>query len=112
MFPWNTALMLGLVKPLSVPVIVFFRSRRDLLLENFARRQQLAVLKRRYPRPRLAVSGQTFLGDIAPVLVSPEASTDCRSTGNGGAMAPRRLQTLLDLALAASNSLRQEVRQR
>jgi transposase InsO family protein len=52
--------MLGLVKPLSVPVIVFFRSRRDLLLENFARRQQLAVLKRRYPRPRLAVSDRLF----------------------------------------------------
>jgi hypothetical protein len=39
--------MLRLVKLLSVPVIMFFRSRRDLLLENLALRQQLAVLKRR-----------------------------------------------------------------
>jgi hypothetical protein len=60
MFPWNTALMLCLVKLLPVPVIVFFRSRRDLLLENFALRQQLAVLKRRDPRPRLAVSDRLF----------------------------------------------------
>jgi hypothetical protein len=36
MFSWNTALTLCLVKLLPVPVIVFFRSRRDLLLENFA----------------------------------------------------------------------------
>ena len=30
-----------------------FHSRRSLVLENFALRQQLAVLKRRRPRPRL-----------------------------------------------------------
>ena len=60
MFPWNTALVLCLVKLLPVPVIVFFRSRRDLLLENFALRQQLAVLKRRGPRPRMAVSDRLF----------------------------------------------------
>ena len=60
MFPWNTALVLCLVKLLPVPVILFFRSRRDLLLENFALRQQLAVLKRRDPRPRMAVSDRLF----------------------------------------------------
>jgi hypothetical protein len=60
MFPWNTALVLCLVKLLPVPVIVFFRSRRDLLLENFALRQQFAVLKRRDPRPRVAVSDRLF----------------------------------------------------
>jgi putative transposase len=52
--------MLCLVKLLPAPVIVFFRSRRDLLLENLALRQQLAVLKRRYPRPRMAVSDRLF----------------------------------------------------
>jgi hypothetical protein len=34
--------MLRLVKLLLVPVIRFFSSRRDLLLENLALRQQLA----------------------------------------------------------------------
>ena len=52
--------MLCLVKLLPAPVIVFFRSRRDLLLENYAIRQQLDVLKRRYPRPRMAVSDRLF----------------------------------------------------
>jgi len=30
-----------------------FRSRRSLVLENLALRQQLGILKRRHPRPRL-----------------------------------------------------------
>ena len=36
------------------------RSRRDLLLENLALRQQLAVLKRRTPHPRFAASEKLF----------------------------------------------------
>jgi hypothetical protein len=34
-------------------LIRLFRSRRDLVFENFVLRQQLAVLKRRHPRPKL-----------------------------------------------------------
>jgi putative transposase len=52
--------MLCLLRLLPVPVIRFFRSRRDLLLENFALRQQLAVLKRRHSHPRLAVTDRLF----------------------------------------------------
>jgi putative transposase len=37
-----------------------FRSRRHLLLENLALRQQLAVLKRRHPKPRLALVDKLF----------------------------------------------------
>jgi putative transposase len=35
-------------------------SRRDLLLENLALRQQLIALKRKHPRPRIAVSDKFF----------------------------------------------------
>src|ERR1035438_1722134 len=35
-------------------------SRRNLLLENLALRQQLAVLKQRHPQPRFAVSDKMF----------------------------------------------------
>jgi transposase InsO family protein len=35
-------------------------SRRDLLLENLALRQQLAVLKQRRPKPRIAASDKMF----------------------------------------------------
>lgn len=37
-----------------------FWSRRDLLLENLALRQQLAVFAARHPRPRLAAPGRLF----------------------------------------------------
>jgi len=36
------------------------RSRRDLLLENLALRQQLSVLKQRHPQPRFAISNKLF----------------------------------------------------
>jgi transposase InsO family protein len=58
-----------------------FRSRRDLLLENLALRQQLAVLARRNPQPRLTQSDRMFwvaLHRLWPgwrqtlVLVQPE----------------------------------------
>ena len=37
-----------------------FRSRRDLVLENLALRQQLAVLRRKHPKPRLAAIEKLF----------------------------------------------------
>jgi putative transposase len=41
-------------------ILTFFRTRRTLLLENLALRQQLAALKRRHPRPRLAAFDRFF----------------------------------------------------
>jgi transposase InsO family protein len=52
--------MLRLLKLLFVLVTQLFRSRRDLLLENLALRQQLAVLKQRRPQPRFASSDRLF----------------------------------------------------
>ena len=41
-------------------ILRLFCDRRRLLLENLALRQQLAALKRRHPRPRLAVFDRVF----------------------------------------------------
>jgi hypothetical protein len=41
-------------------VVRLFRSRGQLVLENLALRQQLAVLKRRHLRPRLALIDKLF----------------------------------------------------
>jgi putative transposase len=41
-------------------LIRLFRCRVDLAVENLALRQQLAVLKRRHPRPRLALVDKLF----------------------------------------------------
>src|SRR5580700_4374440 len=41
-------------------IIRTFRSRRGLMLENLALRQQLAVLKRKHPRPKLSQLDKLF----------------------------------------------------
>jgi putative transposase len=41
-------------------LIRLFRSRRNLVLENLVLRQQLAVLKRRHPRPSLGLFDKLF----------------------------------------------------
>ena len=56
----QTCLMLRLLMLLSALPICFFRSRRDLLLENLALRQQLAVLKRRRPQRRFDAMDRLF----------------------------------------------------
>ena len=58
--PYDTDFMLCLLRFLVVFLIRIFRSRRDLLLENLALRQQLVVMKQRYPRPQFSTSGKLF----------------------------------------------------
>jgi len=41
-------------------LLALFASRADLILENLALRQQLAVLQRTHPRPRLCASDRVF----------------------------------------------------
>jgi putative transposase len=41
-------------------ILRLLRARRTLLLENLALRQQLAALKRKHPRPRLAAFAKLF----------------------------------------------------
>jgi putative transposase len=52
--------MLRLLRLLPVLAIRLFRSRRELLLENLALRQQLTVLKQRHPQPRFAITDKLF----------------------------------------------------
>ena len=52
--------MLRLLRLLIVVFTRFFRSRRDLLLENLALRQQLDVLKQKHPQPRFSLPDKFF----------------------------------------------------
>ena len=52
--------MLRLLRLLSILATQFFRSRRDLLLENLALRHQLAVLRQKHPQSRFAASDRLF----------------------------------------------------
>ena len=54
---WGMFRFLGLCFGMLVRL---FRGRHSLLLENLALRQQLVVLKRRHPRPRLGLFDKLF----------------------------------------------------
>jgi hypothetical protein len=60
LFQCKTGLMLRLLRLLVATFTRCFRSRRDLLLENLALRQQLSALKRRHSRPRPTTSDKLF----------------------------------------------------
>jgi hypothetical protein len=75
--------MLRLLRLLAVLFTRLFRSRRNLLLENLALRQQLSVFKRKRPQPRLALTDKFFwvvLRRLWPgwkwalILVQPETA--------------------------------------
>ncbi len=52
--------MLHVIGLLLTSLLRSFRSRQSLLLENLVLRQQLAVLKRKHPPPRLAPADELF----------------------------------------------------
>ena len=56
----KTGSMLCVLRLLPVLASRLFRSRHDLLLENLALRQRLAVLKRKRPQPRLTAADKLF----------------------------------------------------
>ena len=80
-FTCKTGLMLRPLRLILVLYSRFFHSRRDLLLENLALRQQLGVLQRRRPQLRFGISDKFFwviLGRLWPgwnralILIQPE----------------------------------------
>src|SRR5260370_24661687 len=75
---------------LAGEILRLFRGRSKLLLENLALRQQLAVLKRRHPRPRLLAFGKFFWvlarrfwsgWKQALIVVSPETVVRWHTSG-------------------------------
>jgi putative transposase len=52
-------MMLIILRLVSL-ILAAFRLRSNLALENLALRQQLAILKRRHPRPKLRMSDRAF----------------------------------------------------
>jgi hypothetical protein len=68
-------------------LVRFLRARRSLLLENLALPQQLAVLKRRHPRPRLARPARQALLGRRPSILVRMAKLVCGAKQFAGALA-------------------------
>ena len=66
----------------SGTVLRFFRTRRSLMLENLALRQQLAVLQRRHPRPRLSPVDKLFWVLARRFCLSDSQRLDPKSRGS------------------------------
>ena len=109
--PYDTDSMLCLLRLIVVLFIRVFRSRRDLLLENLALRQQLFGLKQRHPRPQVSTLRQAVLGDLAAAVAGMEARVDPRPARDSRSLAQGRVQAVLDMALAASGSRGKKMRQ-
>src|SRR6266849_7292286 len=84
--------MLRAIELLLASILRLFRTRRSLLLENLVLRQQLAVLKRKHPRPRLDVIDRLFWvlarrfwsgWKEALIIVSPETVIRWHRSGFG-----------------------------
>ena len=71
-----------------------FDTHLRLLLENLTLRQQLAVLKRRHPRPRLAAFDKLFWVFVRRFW-SGWQQADYRKPGDRCALAQVRVRTLL-----------------
>jgi hypothetical protein len=94
-------LMLCLLRLLPVLAIRLFRSRRELLLENLALRQQLTVLKQRHPQPRFATPDKLFWVMLRRLWYGMEMCVGSRAAGDGCPLASYRIQVVLEVALAA-----------
>jgi hypothetical protein len=74
---------------------------RDLLLDNLAIRQQLAVLKVRPSAAAVCRFQQIVLGDVTSALAGMEAGVDPCPTGDRCRLASRWIQVVLEVALTA-----------
>ena len=81
-----------------------FRTRRSLVLEKLALRQQLAVFKRKQPRPRLGAIDKLFWVVARRFWAHWGKGTPYRPTGHCCALASIRVQTVLGHALQSAES--------
>jgi hypothetical protein len=87
-------------------VLGCYCSRRRLLNENLALRQQLSVLKRRHPRPKLTAADRLFWLLARRPLVLLEGSTHFGQPGDRCAVAPGWVPLVLEHALEGAKGAR------
>ena len=88
-------------------LVRLLRARRSLLLENLALRQQLAVLKRRHPRPRLDLLDKLFWVAIRRFWSGCSAVPHCGHAGNRGALAQGRIPFVLEADVQSQEARRE-----
>ena len=100
---WSMLRLLTLLLTLTAGLV---RSRRDLLLENLALRQQLAAFTQKQPRPRRVGSG--LLGSAAAMLGRMERCTCGRAARDRHRLASRWVQAVLEMVVTQTSGCRKE----
>jgi len=85
-----------------------FRSRQSLLLENLALRQQLAVLKRRHPRPKLSPLDKLFWALACQFWSAWKQALLVVTPRDRGPLPSRRLPPVLESDLQGETASRKE----
>ncbi len=83
-------------------VRVFFRTRQDNAIEILALRQQLAVLKRKRPRPRLHPLDRLFWTGLRRVWSRWGRGPRGCETADRSRLAPDRIPALLEVAIPSA----------
>jgi hypothetical protein len=98
----QTGIHVRIHSPSLTSVRVFFRSRSKTALEILALRQQIVVLKRKRPRPRLNQFDRLFLDYPALRLVPVGRSLSSGQTRDSRRLAWGGISTLLEVAVAST----------
>jgi hypothetical protein len=76
-----------------------FRPKALLIVENLCLRQQLVVVQRRHPRPRLSDADRRFWILARPMVQRLASSVADCETGNSSALAASGLEGVLEVAI-------------
>jgi|SRR5215469_7575496 len=104
--------MFDLLRLLLGLLVRLFHSRKSLLIENLALRQQLAVFKRKHSRPRLEAGDKLFWVGLRRFWLSWKNPLNCGHARYRGPVAPRWFQALLAASFQSAKAAGQETRQK
>ena len=100
--------MVDIIRLLVGAILRLFRTRRSLLLENLALRQQLAVLKRKHPRPKLAAFDKLFWTAASRSWSQWKTSSHRCHARYGGPMASGRFPSVLETDFQGQEARREK----
>ena len=89
-----------MLRLLVLAIAAIFRPKALLIAENLCLRQQLVVLQRRHPRPRLSDADRRFWIGKPMVQRLAASVADCE-TGNSSGLAASWLEGVLEAAPAS-----------
>jgi hypothetical protein len=96
---YNGCFVIDFILALLAALRALVRSRADLALEILALRQQVAVLKRKVPRPPLKTHDRLFWKRAMSPMARLEERACDRQAGHGRSLTADRLSLVLALAI-------------